>query len=143
MENIILRRAGVTGVSSALAARAWFATVVGHCLPRRPMTPNAFRKLALGLDGAVEGAHVGHPDFRVGGRIFASLTADGARGMVKVSPEVQRRLLRDPSGAFSPASGAWGRQGCTMVELATAPTPAVRAALRAAHADILRKRRRD
>jgi hypothetical protein len=98
------------------------------------MTPNAFRKLALGLEGAVEGAHVGHPDFRAGGRIFASLTADGRRGMVKVTPAEQKRLLRDPSGAFTAASGAWGRQGCTMVDLASAAAPVVRAALVAAHA---------
>ncbi len=94
------------------------------------MTPNAFRKLALALSGAVEGAHMGHPDFRAGGRIFASLTADGSRGMVKVSSEEQTRLLRSDPQCFEPASGAWGKQGCTMITLSTADPTLVRAALR-------------
>lgn len=98
------------------------------------MTPNAFRKLALALPGAVEGEHMGHPDFRAGGRIFASLTADGRRGMVKVSPDEQRALLRAAPQVFEPATGAWGRSGCTMVTLAAADAPTVRAAIRSAHA---------
>lgn len=98
------------------------------------MTPNAFRKLALALPGALEGAHMGHPDFRAGGRIFASLTADGLRGMVKVTPAEQRTLVRADRDAFEPANGAWGRQGCTMVTLAAADAATVRDALRSAHA---------
>lgn len=106
------------------------------------MTPNAFRKLALALPGAVESAHQGHPDFRVGGRIFATLSADGTRGMVKVSAEEQRALTRGDSEAWEPAAGAWGRQGCTMLLLASADPAAAKRALRAAHAAALAARPR-
>lgn len=98
------------------------------------VTPNAFRKLALALPGASEGEHMGHPDFRAGGRIFASLTADGERGMVKVSPAEQRALVRSDPETFEPAAGAWGKAGCTMVTLAAAGAAEVRAALHSAHA---------
>lgn len=77
---------------------------------------NKLRRIALGMKGAVEGAHMGHPDFRVNGRIFATLHADAAWGMVKLTPEQQQEFLgRD--AAFVPESGAWGRQGCTAVQL--------------------------
>ena len=80
------------------------------------MTPEDFRSIALGFPETVEGAHMGHADFRVRNRIFATLP-DGATGMVKLAPEQQELFLRvDP--AFTPAKGAWGRQGCTLVRLA-------------------------
>jgi hypothetical protein len=76
------------------------------------------RKLALAHPGTEERAHGGHPDFRiVGGKVFASLSADGKRGMVKLTPEIQTAIASETSGAFAPASGAWGRSGYTMVEL--------------------------
>ena len=81
------------------------------------MTPEEFRGLALKMPDAIEGAHMGHPDFRANGKIFATLYPDGERGMVKLTPDEQRDfLVADPS-AFTPASGAWGRQGCTTVRL--------------------------
>ena len=104
------------------------------------MTPSAFRELALALPGAVEGQHMGHPDFRAGGRIFATLTADGARGMVKLPPAEQRRLIRRDPAVFEPASGAWGRSGSTMVALALADAGIVAAALASAHAAALEAR---
>jgi YjbR len=84
------------------------------------MTQNEFRRIALGMQNAVEGAHMGHPDFRVNGRIFATLHPDGKQGMVKLTPDQQAEFLRGAPATFSPASGAWGRQGCTMVLLAAA-----------------------
>lgn len=108
----------------------------------RAMTPNAFRKLALALPGASEGEHMGHPDFRAGGRIFASLTADGRRGMVKVSPAEQRDLLRTAPQVFEPATGAWGKAGCTMVTLAAADASMLRAPLRSAHQSATQARTR-
>lgn len=93
------------------------------------MTDDDFRDLALALDGVVEGAHMGHPDFRVNNRIFASLRQDGATGMVKVTPEQQAVLLQEHPNAFVPSPGAWGRGGCTDVILASARVPAVRGAL--------------
>jgi hypothetical protein len=91
------------------------------------VTADAFRALALALDGAEERAHMGHPDFRVNGRIFATLQADGARGMVQVPPGEQAELIAQAPDTFSPAAGAWGRGGSTMVLLAAADTALVRA----------------
>lgn len=81
------------------------------------MTAHAFRKIALGMQGAIESAHMGHPDFRANGRIFATLSEDMKRGMVKLTPEQQAELVLAQPKTFEPASGAWGRQGCTMVQL--------------------------
>ena len=84
------------------------------------MTPARFRKLALSMPDAVEGAHHDHPDFRANGRIFASLHPDGVHGMVRLAPAEQERLVRQFGGTFAPANGAWGRAGCTNVHLPTA-----------------------
>lgn len=96
------------------------------------MTPDAFRRLALALPGAVEGSHMGHPDFRVGGRIFATLHADGLNGMVKLTPEQQARCLENDGELFRPASGAWGASGSTLVTLRPARVAQVRPALQTA-----------
>ena len=69
------------------------------------------------MAGASEGAHMGHPDFRANGKIFATLYPDGASGMVKLTPDQQEDFISGDSAAFVPASGAWGRQGCTTVRL--------------------------
>jgi hypothetical protein len=69
------------------------------------------------MKDASEGAHMGHPDFRAGGRIFATLHADNRHGMVKLTPEQQQRFVESHPGACTPESGAWGRQGCTRVRL--------------------------
>ncbi|MEZ5963157.1 MAG: MmcQ/YjbR family DNA-binding protein [Planctomycetota bacterium] len=92
------------------------------------LTADHFRALALALDGATESAHMGHPDFRANGRIFATLTADGERGMVKLTPPQQREAI-EAWPAFTAAAGAWGRQGCTLVDLAAARRDVVRDAL--------------
>lgn len=84
------------------------------------MTTNQFRRIALAMSGAVEGSHMDHPDFRANGRIFATLHPDNVRGMVKLTPEQQDEFMRNDPDTFEPASGAWGRQGCTMVRLAKA-----------------------
>ena len=82
------------------------------------MTPTGFRRIALGLKDAVEQAHHGHPDFRMGGRIFATLGyPDSKWGMVVLTPDQQRRFVRDHPGVFVPAAGAWGDQGSTTVRL--------------------------
>src|ERR1700741_3492698 len=82
------------------------------------LTPDKFRRLALAMDGASESAHMGHPDFRANGRIFATLHPGKETGMVKLTPEQQQEFLREGLDAFVPSSGAWGRQGCTDVRLA-------------------------
>jgi len=84
------------------------------------VTPNQFRRIALGMNGAIEGSHMDHPDFRANGRIFATIYPDNKRGMVKLTPEQQQEFIDHDPDAFEPASGAWGRQGCTTVRLAAA-----------------------
>jgi|SRR4051812_32031490 hypothetical protein len=82
------------------------------------MKESDFRRIALGMKGATERAHMDHPDFRVNGRIFATLHHDRRHGMVRLTPEQQRTFLRDDPGAFTAEAGAWGRQGCTAVSFA-------------------------
>ena len=84
------------------------------------MTADAFRRLALGFQGAIEASHMNHPDFRANGRIFATLNGDGTKGMVALTPDQQGQFLRAHPGMFEPAAGAWGRGGSTMVLLASA-----------------------
>jgi hypothetical protein len=91
------------------------------------MTAEDFRRLALSMHGAEERAHMGHPDFRAHGRIFATLHAGDRTGMVKLTPEQQREFLREKG--FEPSAGAWGRQGCTNVTLATVSAPSIRSAM--------------
>jgi YjbR protein len=81
------------------------------------MNAEDFRRIARGMAGAVEGAHMGHPDFRANGRIFATIHPDHLYGMVKLTPEQQGRFMQDHPSTFAPESGAWGRQGCTSVRL--------------------------
>ena len=77
-----------------------------------------FRRIALSFPGAEEKAHMGHPDFRVGGRIFATLHGAGKdSGTVMLLPEQQELAMDAEPDAFSPAAGAWGRSGSTMVRL--------------------------
>ena len=99
------------------------------------MTPDAFRALALALPGAEEGSHMGHADFRANGRIFASLgVPDAGWGMVKLAPDDQAMRLEAAPEVFSPAPGAWGREGSTRVRLEAADAAAVEGALVCAHA---------
>lgn len=95
------------------------------------MTADEFRQLALSFPEAEERSHMDHPDFRVGGKIFATIAPGGERGMVKLTPEQQAVLTRTEP-AFEPAAGAWGRNGSTMVRFAEADEVTVRQALAAA-----------
>ncbi len=97
------------------------------------MTPDEFRKMALALPETIESAHMGHPDFRVGGKIFATLgVPDSDWGMVKLTPDDQELFIQiDPKG-FQPVKGGWGRQGATTVRLRSARKRTVREALRTA-----------
>ena len=103
------------------------------------MTEDDFREIALALDGAIEGSHMGHPDFRANGRIFASLHANDVAGMVALTPAQQAEFLRDHPAMFEPSSGAWGRQGATNVKLAAAKRPAVRRAMLLAYQSVMAK----
>jgi hypothetical protein len=96
------------------------------------MTVDEFRILALSLPEASEQAHMGHPDFRVRGKIFATLWPDGEWGMVKLTPQDQADFVRAEPSVFEPVAGVWGARGCTKVRLRLASDVTVRQALTAA-----------
>jgi len=105
------------------------------------MTARAFRKMALSLPEATEAIHMNHPDFRVGGKVFATLGyPDKSWGMVKLSPKQQAAFVKaDPEG-FVPVKGAWGLKGATNVYLRAVTSKAVRKALEAAWSNTAPKR---
>jgi hypothetical protein len=94
------------------------------------VTADDFRRIALSLPGASESAHMGHPDFRVGGKIFATLGApDEDWGMVKLTPLQQALLVQAEPAVFVPVKGGWGRRGATNVRLEPAQPATVRRAM--------------
>ena len=104
------------------------------------MTVDDFRRLALSLPEASEAAHMGHPDFRVRGKIFATIWPDDGWGMVKLKPEQQAMFMRDEPKAFVPVKGGWGRKGATNVRLESANPTTLRSALVTAWRNIAPKR---
>jgi hypothetical protein len=107
------------------------------------MTIDQFRKMALEIPKAVEQSHMNHPDFRVAGKIFASLgVPDEDWGMVKLTPEQQRIFIEKAPEIFKPSSGAWGRQGYTNVYLAAAKATIVRNALDTAAKNVASRKQR-
>ena len=97
------------------------------------MTPNDFRKLALSFPATAEHAHMNHPDFRVAGKIFATLGyPSDERAMVKVTPVEQEMLVHAEPSVFTPVKGAWGLKGCTSVNLEAAEKTTLHRAIAAA-----------
>ena len=89
-----------------------------------------FRRIALSLEGAEEGSHMGAPDFRVGGRIFATLASqDEGYGNLMLTPEQQADFVRELPDAFLPVRGGWGRMGATHIRLARASEDVLAGAL--------------
>jgi hypothetical protein len=106
---------------------------VPYLLGGSAVTADEFRSFALELPEAVEEEHMEHPDFRVRGKIFATLgPSHDEWGMVKLTPEQQSDFVRDEPHVFEPFPGAWGRRGCTKVRLEHAQEITVREALEAA-----------
>lgn len=105
------------------------------------MTPNDFRELALSHPETEERRHMNHPDFRVAGKIFATLGyPDKTCGMVKLSPEDQHYFSKDYPDAFFPVKGTWGRRGATSVHLKAVKKDALSKAIEAAWRNIAPKR---
>ena len=101
------------------------------------MTAGDFRRLALSFRGATEGSHHGHPDFRVAGKIFATLGyPDPGWAMVKLNPEQQARFVQCDGECFTPVNGGWGRRGATSVRLFGAAAEQVRRSLALAHRNV-------
>jgi hypothetical protein len=97
------------------------------------MTAAEFRRMALSLPDVIEASHMGHADFRVGGKIFATLGYPSDRfGVVMLSPQDQDLIVRDYPKTFAPVRGSWGASGSTTVALRGASKRAVAIALEAA-----------
>ena len=97
------------------------------------MNTSDFRRIALSLNGAEESSHMGSPDFRVGGRIFATLASqDQGYGNLMLTPELQVEFVTEQPEIFVPVAGGWGRMGATHVRLAQANEDLLAGALRAA-----------
>jgi len=103
------------------------------------VTADDARRLALTLPEAVESAHMGHPDFRVRGKIFASLPDDG-RLVVKLVREQQELLVGAEPAVFAPVAGGWGQRGWTCLRLAAADEATLRSALLTAWRAVAPKR---
>lgn len=92
-----------------------------------------FRRIALSFDGAHEGAHMGSPDFRVGGRIFATLASEKqGYGNLMLTPEQQADFVSEQPDVFIPIAGGWGRMGMTHIRLAVTNEDVLTGALHAA-----------
>jgi hypothetical protein len=92
-----------------------------------------FRRLALALEGAEEGSHMGSPDFRVGGRIFATLASQKqGYGNLMLTPEQQAAFVAEEPDVFLPVHGGWGRMGATHIRLAAATEDMLAGALHTA-----------
>jgi hypothetical protein len=105
------------------------------------VTANDFRKLALTLLETEERSHMNHPDFRVAGKIFATLAyPDKSYAMVKLTPEQQHYFSKEDPEVFTPVSGAWGRRGAATVHLKAAKKATLRNALQAAWRNTAPKR---
>jgi hypothetical protein len=97
------------------------------------LTTADFRRIALSMPEAVEGSHFGSADFRVGGKIFATLALENeGYGVLLLAPEQQTGMVEDEPKIFSAVPGGWGRQGSTRVLLAKVPEDILKAALRTA-----------
>jgi hypothetical protein len=105
------------------------------------MTPDDFRRLALSFPETVEAEHMNHPDFRVAGKIFATLSyPDSTYGMVKLSPLDQDKFVQEAPEVFTPVPGYWGRNGATHVHLKKATKKTLQPALTAAWRNTAPKR---
>jgi hypothetical protein len=97
------------------------------------MRPSDFRRIALSFEGAEEGSHMGAADFRVGGRIFATLASvKEGYGNLMITPELQAEFIAERPELFLPVHGGWGRMGCTHIRLAEADEDSLRGALHSA-----------
>jgi hypothetical protein len=97
------------------------------------MTAADFRRIALSMEGAEERSHMESPDFRVGGRIFATLASQAhGYGNLMLTPELQSDFLEELPEVFVPIKGGWGRRGMTHIVLARATEDVLAGALRSA-----------
>ena len=105
------------------------------------MTINEYRRIALAQPEAIESSHMNHPDFRVRNKIFATIySIERQEGMVKLKPEQQRQFIKEYPRVFSPAAGAWGKSGATIVQIPVATKKIVSQAMQCAWRNTAPKR---
>jgi hypothetical protein len=130
------RKIGRCGYERAGRRRERVLTVthpIAATIEEGDMTEDEFREMALSLPGAIEASHMNHPDFRVGGRVFATLRYPRRGwGMIALTPDEQLLVVQAEPNVFAPVNGAWGRGGATLVDLKAARKRSVRTALTAA-----------
>jgi len=107
------------------------------------MKADDFRRIALGMPEAQEREHMGHPDFRVEGKIFASLSEDEGSGVLKLTLDQQEKLIGDGTGPFEAMAGAWGMRGWTRVVLGKARKDRVERLMRMAWENAAPRRLRE
>lgn len=119
------------------------AIYFGNAGASQSMTVDDFRRIALSLEGAEESSHMGQPDFRVGGRIFATLAAAAqGYGNLMLTPEQQATFVDELPEVFVPIAGGWGRNGATHIRLAAANEDVLKGALQTAWKGRLEKNRK-
>jgi hypothetical protein len=97
------------------------------------VTAEDYRRIALSFPGAMEGSHQGHPDFRVGGKIFCTLAYEkDGYGVLRLTSEQQTGMVEDAPEVFSPVPGGWGRMGMTRVRLEAVSADVLEAAMKMA-----------
>jgi hypothetical protein len=102
-----------------------------------PSSVADFRRHALALPGAVESSHMGHPDFRLNDRIFATLSAQAKGcGVLKLTLDQQKSFISELPAVFEPVHGGWGRMGMTFIHLATADDAILQGALATAYRNL-------
>jgi hypothetical protein len=107
------------------------------------MTPADFRRIALSFEGAEKSSHMGSPDFRVGGHIFATLAHQSkGYGNLMLTPDEQSILIAEDPKLFIPIAGGWGRNGATHIVLARATEDSLHGALRIAYSLRLAKNKK-
>ena len=126
-------RTGLRSWGGHLDSEKWESKLASQALRSQndsEMTPSDFRRIALSLDGAEEGSHMGTVDFRVGGRIFATLAAvKHGYGNLMLTPEQQSMFVAEAPEIFIPVAGGWGLNGATHVRLSAANEDLLRGAL--------------
>lgn len=93
------------------------------------MRQEEFRALALAFPEAVESSHFDTADFRVRGKIFATLREADGRAVLKLSPDEQQLLMETSPGLFEPVKGSWGQKGWTRIDLDRADADTARHAM--------------
>jgi len=114
----LVRRVGGSAIGDVATGHSTIGRTIAAMIVSIMASTDDFRRIALSFAGVAERAHMGHPDFRVGGRIFATLHGVGKdSGAVMLLPEQQELAIEAEPEAFEPAAGAWGRGGSTVVNL--------------------------